>query len=146
MGDFAEKIDDVEFDLVDIDEITLGQSFDVVVNTINKSRERRTIKAFLTAETVFYTGIRKEFIKTTPGQFTLKPGQREQLKIHIDPFEYIDKLSEDNLIKIYAMARVKETKQTWGEEDDFLLTKPKVNITFMEERAQVGIEYPVEFR
>jgi transglutaminase 1 len=42
--------------------------------------------------------------------------------------EYLDKLVDKSLIKIYAIANVKETKQTWSEEDDFHLQKPKLNI------------------
>jgi transglutaminase 1 len=42
--------------------------------------------------------------------------------------EYLDKLVDKSLIKIYAIANVKETKQTWSEEDDFQLQKPKLNI------------------
>lgn len=139
-------IEDVEFDLVDIDSVPLGQSFGVVVNTLNRSGEKRTVTAVLTSETVYYTGKKKESIKSTQGTFTLKPGQREQLKIHVDPSEYIDKLAEDTFIKIYAMAQVKETKQTWSEEDDFTLTKPQVNIRVVDENPQVGNECLVEFR
>lgn len=137
---------DVEFDLVDIDSVPLGRYFDVVVNTINKSREMRTVSAVLTAETVYYTGKKKYSIKSNQGTFTLKPGQKEQLKIYVDPIEYINKLSDDTQIKIYAMATVEETKQTWSEEDDFSLTKPELNIKVIAEHPRVKEECPVEFR
>lgn len=131
---------------MDIDSISLGQGFDVVVNSINKSEERRSVSAILTAETVYYTGKKKYSIKSNHGTFTLKPGQREQLKIYVDPTEYLDKLTDDTQIKIYAMAQVVETKQTWSEEDDFSLTKPELNIRVMVENPHVSEECPVEFR
>jgi transglutaminase 1 len=52
----------------------------------------------------------------------------ETLRITVTAKEYIDKLVDKSLIKIYAIANVKETKQTWSEEDDFQLQKPKLNI------------------
>lgn len=131
---------------MDIESVPLGRDFDVVVNSINKSNQTRTIFARLSAETVYYTGKRKYFIKGDQGRFTLKPGQREQLMIHVDPTEYVDKLTDESLIKIYAMAKVEETKQTWSEEDDFSLTKPELNIRVMTENPQVQQECTVEFR
>lgn len=124
----------------------LGQGFDVIVNSINRSQDKRTVSAVLTAETVYYTGKKKYPIKSNQGTFTLKAGQREQLKIHVDPIEYLDKLTNDSVIKIYAMATVKETKQTWSEEDDFILSKPELNIRVMADNTRVGQECPVEFR
>lgn len=32
------------------------------------------------------------------------------------------------MMKIYAIAVVKETRQTWTEEDDFAVQKPKINL------------------
>lgn len=41
---------------------------------------------------------------------------------------YIDKLVDHSLIKIFAIANVRETRQTWSEEDDFPLIKPKMDV------------------
>lgn len=43
--------------------------------------------------------------------------------------EYLHKLVEYCIMKIYAIATVKETHQTWAEEDDFQVTKPNIEIT-----------------
>ena len=32
------------------------------------------------------------------------------------------------MVKIYSQIRVKETKQTWSEEDDFILEKPQLKL------------------
>lgn len=42
--------------------------------------------------------------------------------------EYRDKVVDYGMIKIYALASVAETKQTWSEEDDFQLEKPKLDV------------------
>lgn len=42
--------------------------------------------------------------------------------------EYLDKLVEYCMLKLYAVASVKETNQTWADEDDFQVLKPKIDI------------------
>lgn len=43
--------------------------------------------------------------------------------------DYLKKLVEYSIMKIYAIATVVETKQTWADEDDFQVDKPSVKIT-----------------
>jgi transglutaminase 1 len=61
----------------------------------------------------------------------------ETLRITLTAKEYIDKLVDKSLIKIYAIANVKETKQTWSEEDDFQLQKPKLNIQVLQINSEI---------
>lgn len=42
--------------------------------------------------------------------------------------EYMDKLVEYEIIKIFAICAVDETNQAWSEEDDFQVSKPRLNI------------------
>lgn len=123
-----ETINDVFFDLIDIDAIPFGNGFDVVVQIRNKSNETRNISAMLSASSVYYTGATAQHIKRSQGTFAVKAGKEEVLQIHVTPTDYLDKLVDHSLIKIYAIANVKETKQTWSEEDDFTLTKPPISI------------------
>ena len=44
------------------------------------------------------------------------------------PSDYAGKLVEYCMVKIYSQIRVKETKQTWSEEDDFILEKPQLKL------------------
>lgn len=120
---------DVEFDLIDIDVVPLGDNFDVVVKIENKSTEERNISAVLSASSIYYTGATANDIKKSQGTFKVKPGNKETLTITVTPEEYIEKLVDHGLIKIYAIANVQETKQTWSEEDDFSLTKPGMTVT-----------------
>ena len=41
---------------------------------------------------------------------------------------YMDQLVEYCMVKCHAMVRVKETNQTWSDEDDFVMDKPKLSI------------------
>lgn len=42
--------------------------------------------------------------------------------------EYLEKLVEYSNLKLYAIASVNETRQTWTDEDDFEVLKPKIDI------------------
>lgn len=137
--------EDVFFDLIDIDSVPFGQSFDVVVKIENKSSEVRNINAVLSASSVFYTGATANNLKKMQGNFKVNPGDKETLQIQISPEEYLDKLVDHSLIKIYAIANVKETKQTWSEEDDFTLVKPDMTIQ-VSGICKVGEDCTVNFR
>jgi hypothetical protein len=52
----------------------------------------------------------------------------ETLQVRISWDEYRDKIVDYGHIKIFAMASVQETKQSWSEEDDFQLEKPKLDV------------------
>lgn len=43
--------------------------------------------------------------------------------------EYLDKLVEYCIMKIYVIASVEETRQTWADEDDFQVVKPTIVVT-----------------
>lgn len=51
------------FDLVEKDQIMIGEPFDVTVTANNKSEEERTVKVTMTATVVFYTGVPVKVIK-----------------------------------------------------------------------------------
>jgi hypothetical protein len=69
----------------------------------------------------------------------------ETLCVNVAAKEYLDKLVDKNLIKIYAIANVKETGQTWSEEDDFQLQKPKLRIQVQQTRCPRNLSRFVPF-
>ncbi|XP_013781493.1 hemocyte protein-glutamine gamma-glutamyltransferase isoform X3 [Limulus polyphemus] len=120
--------EDVSFVLLDIEKVMIGQPFHVTVNVQNKSSETRTVSAVLSASSVYYTGITARKIKRENGNFSLQPHQKEILSIKVSPDEYLDKLVDYAMVKLYAIATVKETQQTWSEEDDFMVEKPNLEL------------------
>lgn len=50
----------------------------------------------------------------------------ETLRLHVTADDYLDKLVEYCIMKLYAIATVEETRQTWSEEDDFQVLKPNI--------------------
>lgn len=137
--------DDVFFNLVDIDTVPLGQPFEVVVHIQNRSNEQRSVKAILSANSIYYNGIVANEIVKLPGEFSLRPGQFETLKVTVTPGEYFFKLVEHSMVKIHAIANVSETNQAWSEEDDFVFTKPEIEV-WLGERGRVGEESLARFR
>lgn len=49
------------------------------------------------------------------------------------------------MIKVYAVATVKETQQTWSEEDDFSIDKPHMEL-YTRGFIEVGREFTLEIR
>lgn len=120
--------EDVSFDLIDIDKIIVGQSFQVKVVAKNESNETRKVHAFLNARSLYYTGVSVSHIKKAEGNFTLKPKGTQEIALTVQYSEYWKKLVEHCMMKIYAICRVEETGQTWTDEDDFSVEKPRLEI------------------
>ena len=62
----------------------------------------------------------------------------ETLSVRISWDEYRDKIVDYGHIKIYAMATVQETKQSWSEEEDFQLEKPKLDVQVIERNSHIS--------
>ncbi|CAG4998454.1 unnamed protein product [Parnassius apollo] len=138
------NLEDVHFDLMDIDVVPYGQPFDCTMNIQNKSQEDRTIICVLTASACYYTGAIASRLRRAQGEFIVRAGQREVLKLHVTPQEYMDKLVDHAIIKIQAMAYVKQTRQAWADEDDFPLHKPRMQVQ-VRSQPSVGQECSVTF-
>lgn len=52
----------------------------------------------------------------------------QEIPLTVTYKEYWQKLREHCMVKMYAICRVQETGQTWTDEDDFQVEKPKLNI------------------
>ncbi|XP_029165902.1 hemocyte protein-glutamine gamma-glutamyltransferase-like [Nylanderia fulva] len=120
--------EDVEFDLLELERVNIGEPFAVIVNIKNKSDEIRTIQAILSAGSVYYTGIKANLVKRASGDFELQPNAVEQLRLSVTVNDYLDKLVEYCIMKLYCIATVKETRQTWADEDDFQVLKPNIDV------------------
>ena len=48
------------------------------------------------------------------------------IRVNWDDYRY--KIVDYGMVKLFALSSVHETKQTWSEEDDFQLEKPKIDI------------------
>nr|XP_022901418.1 uncharacterized protein LOC111414340 [Onthophagus taurus] len=137
-------IQDVELSLIDIDAVPMGQDFNILINVSNNANEPRTINVMVSIASVFYHGMTAANIKRHQHTFTLKSRDKEVVKLHISPTEYLGKLVDHSMMKIYAIGHVKETGQNWSEEDDFTMMKPYLQI-HTDQRWIVGQENRAEF-
>jgi transglutaminase 1 len=122
------KTDDVEFSLLDLDKIPVGEPFTVVVTMQNKSKETRTVQVNLKLNSMYYTGLKAKDVKDASGRFVLRAGANEELKMTVLPKEYMKKLVEYGIMKVSAICAVDETSQAWLAEDDFQIQKPCLNL------------------
>lgn len=116
--------EDVEFELFDIDKVMIGEPFLVTVRIMNKSPMKRTASLALSASSVYYTGILAQKVKRDRQSIVLNGLQEQIVRIRVNPEDYLDRLVDYSMMKIYAIATVKETQQTWSKEDDFMIEKP----------------------
>jgi transglutaminase 1 len=124
-------LEDVEFDLEELERIKIGEGFCVVVHMKNKSDQVRSIKAILSAASVFYNGVKANMIKKEEKDVALQPKSEKTFRMTIQADEYLEKLVEYCNMKLYAIASVNETRQTWTDEDDFEVLKPKIDVRVM---------------
>nr|CAH0113585.1 unnamed protein product [Daphnia galeata] len=120
--------EDVIFDLIELERIPIGESFNVIVTLENRSKQVRTINAVLSATTNFYNGVKAHLVRHATATYILQPMAREELKLPVTSRDYMSKLVEYGIMKLCASATVKETNQTWIEEDDFQVIMPSVDI------------------
>lgn len=52
----------------------------------------------------------------------------EELRLVVSSQDYLSKLVEYGIMKLHAAAIVKETNQSWIEEDDFQVIMPNIDI------------------
>ncbi|XP_047740793.1 hemocyte protein-glutamine gamma-glutamyltransferase-like, partial [Hyalella azteca] len=89
---------------------------------------KRQVQLSLSSSSEYYTGVRAMTVKRAEGSFVLQPGQEESLRLPVRYKDYIDKLVEHGMMKILAIASVKETTQTWIQDDHFQILKPNLTV------------------
>jgi transglutaminase 1 len=122
------QIEDVEFKLFEIEQITLGESFKIAMSMHNTSSEPRSVSIVLSASSILYTGTTINKLKRSDAKIVLKPNQRENIHTFMKPSEYMDKMSSHSLIRITAVANVEGTEQLWSQDDDFVVQKPQLDV------------------
>ncbi|PSN43597.1 hypothetical protein C0J52_15977 [Blattella germanica] len=96
----------VIFELSDFETVDLGDSFTVTLNI-------ELLRKYLQR-----TNLYKIIYVLTEKTMTLE----------VTPEEYMDKLVEYYNMRVYAVATVLETNETWANEDNFKILTPKLNI------------------
>lgn len=126
-----DNFNEVEFDMHLKDDIKIGESFTIVVRVTNKSEER-THQAIgqINCDTILYTGINGEEVKSIGFEVELKPKQSEFVRLEVQFEDYYKKLNSQAAFNISCAAKVKDTEYEYFAQDDFRVRKPDIKISF----------------
>ncbi|XP_078356516.1 protein-glutamine gamma-glutamyltransferase K-like [Oculina patagonica] len=143
----AEK-EDVEFNLEVLDDVAMGDSFDVKVVARNKSNDERTVKVNITSVMAFYTGIPAKPLKREIKTLSLAPRAENRVVLKIAGGDYMGKMAGDGNIKLYVKCSVQETGQSYGTQDVVELRKPKLTVTASPKTVKLDgkVEVTVSFK
>ncbi|CAB4055845.1 TGM1 [Lepeophtheirus salmonis] len=119
---------DVFFQIINLDQGVYGEVYAASLYVHNQAKEDRTLDLIMSTSSVFYTGNMAQLIKKAHESFVLKAHERETFSLTVDPADYMPKTVEYCIFVNHFTVRVEETGQTWMEEDDFILDKPKLSI------------------
>lgn len=121
--------EDVEFSLDVLDDIAIGNSFDVKVVARNKSDEQRNAKVNITSVMAFYTGIPAKPLKREMKTIKIGPGEENAVILKIASGDYMGEIVADGSIKLYIKGTVQETGQSYATQDVVEFRKPKLTVT-----------------
>nr|CCQ25772.1 transglutaminase [Macrobrachium rosenbergii] len=136
----SEAIEDVEFNIKDVERVPIGEDFSITVTmknvgdanrTVtmkNVGDANRTVTSLLTASSTYYTGAKAYPITRAEGEFVLKPNETKTLSLPVKYKDYFPLLVEHAMIKLVAICNVKETSFSWVGEDKFQVIKPDMII------------------
>ncbi|XP_078680703.1 protein-glutamine gamma-glutamyltransferase K-like [Branchiostoma floridae x Branchiostoma belcheri] len=145
-GERPEKAD-VEFSINAPKEVIVGHDFTASVTLRNHSNQERNVSMFLTAHTMYYTGVPVAQFHKEKFVVTLQPNGQMTLHAQIEPAQYMAYLVDQGAIKLNLLGRVRENKCTFAGQTDFRFSVPRLNIHIpARERSDfpVGEEFVVE--
>ncbi|XP_078689175.1 protein-glutamine gamma-glutamyltransferase K-like [Branchiostoma floridae x Branchiostoma belcheri] len=119
---------DVEFYVSTLAEIKMGEDIGITLYMKNTSTEPRHVTVSLTANASYYTGVPAAQIGELEKEVDLEPGGEGYVEVKYTPKEYLDKLVEQAIVKLFVMGRVDTTEQTYIGQHDFRLVSPQLGI------------------
>lgn len=134
-----EEFNEVGFDFHLLDDIVIGQDFNVTLEIKNRSTENtHIVSGSLNVDSVLYTGKHKEPIKQHQFETELKPDASEIVQFKVTFDEYYKKMSDQSAFNISCLAHVKDTDYDYFAQDDFRARKPDIKIKFQGEVVMSG--------
>ncbi|XP_046550892.1 protein-glutamine gamma-glutamyltransferase K-like [Haliotis rubra] len=125
---YEKGTEDVQFDLDHSEDVFVGQDFDVILRVKNISTSERTLKTFLAARTMYYTGVSADRVKSQKFDTVLKPQASTEIKMTVKAEDYQGSLKDMCMLQLTCMSRVTETLQAFTNMCDFRLRKPHLQI------------------
>lgn len=146
-----EDFNDMYFHFELLDDIKIGQPFDVILKMQNRSRDKDyTVDVVLRVDCVLYTGRVPNAVKRENAQKKIKAGTTEEVKLNVTYAEYVKRLRDQCAFQIACLATVEDTKYEYFAQDDFRVRKPDIKIKLLgtpvqgsEITAEVTLENPL---
>lgn len=89
-----ETVNDIEFSIEDLETVDLGKPFVVVVKAKNNSSEVRHIDAVLSAQSVYYNGVKANVLKKSAGMVAVDPKSDKEIRMTVPPSDYVSGIVE----------------------------------------------------
>ncbi|XP_073977850.1 hemocyte protein-glutamine gamma-glutamyltransferase-like [Rhodnius prolixus] len=124
----AKQLVEIKFSISKIEKIHIGKSFTIILDIENTVGEKRKVQLVFTLFSLYYNGNKANNIKKIVQTIELAPNEKKQFQANITSEDYVDKLVEFSLMKLYLIATVDETKQTFVGEEDYQVIKPTLTI------------------
>uniref|UniRef100_A0A8C4GQM7 protein-glutamine gamma-glutamyltransferase n=1 Tax=Dicentrarchus labrax TaxID=13489 RepID=A0A8C4GQM7_DICLA len=110
-------------------EINMGDDFELSLEFINRSDQRRVVEAYISGSVVYYTGVTSsEFLFRDP-TVTIGPKKSEQEVVVIESKNYMKRLVEQANLHFIVTGKVKETGQIVTAMKVVTLHNPKLIVT-----------------
>ncbi|XP_034005954.1 coagulation factor XIII A chain [Trematomus bernacchii] len=132
------KRDKSELPAADVDlilptlEVSVGDDFEMSLEFVNRSDERRTVDIYISGSVVFYTGVTSsEFLFRNP-TVTIGPNKSVKESVTVESKAYMKHLVEQANINFIATGKVQETGQIITAMKVVTLHNPKLTVTVSE--------------
>ena len=105
-----------------------GDDLNTTMNITNNSSHKRHVTETICIRAMSYTGVPADTILSVPFDRAIDKGETYRGKLVVKAESYIHKLQDGCLFDLSVLAMVKETDQCFVINEDFMLTKPDINI------------------
>ncbi|KAJ8975424.1 hypothetical protein NQ317_018933, partial [Molorchus minor] len=128
-----EDFNDIHFNFKLIDDIKIGQPFNVILEMKNRSKlKEHKVSVILRVEVVTYTGKIGDNVKKDILVRVIKPETTEEVKLAVTYEDYGKRLVDQCAFSISCLATVEDTKFEYYAQDDFRIRKPDIKIMLKE--------------
>ncbi|XP_051167071.1 annulin isoform X2 [Leptopilina boulardi] len=123
-----EDFNDIRFNFDLLDDIIIGQPFNVRMNVQNLSNdEDYRVNLILRVDVVNYTGVvGKEVKKIKMDNMLINPNADDSIDLPVTWREYSPHLQNDTTFQISCLATIKETDFEYYAQDDLRVKKPEI--------------------
>ncbi|XP_033113459.1 hemocyte protein-glutamine gamma-glutamyltransferase-like [Anneissia japonica] len=120
---------DVQVELVTPEDVMIGQDVELVVLLHSESDEKRSAGVSVTADSVYYTGVRAKEVKRDLELIKLASHGDGEYRLKITAQEYLHNLVDHAGIRFSISVLMLETEQLYTKGIDYKLKKPTITVT-----------------